>query len=55
MDETPTSSRLISFFFNVSLYLYTTFGLELSSSFQNLPVTERIDEFKKLLNLLKDV
>jgi len=55
VDEAPTSSRFISFFFNVYLYLYTPFGLELSSSFQNLPVTERIDEFKKLLNLLKDV
>ena len=37
-----------SSFFNVALYLYIPFGLELSSSFQNLPISERIDELKKL-------
>jgi len=42
-----------SSFFNVSLYLDIPFGLELSSSFQNLLVSERVNELKKLLNLLK--
>ena len=34
MHEAPTSSWFISFFFNVFLYLYTPFDLELSSSFR---------------------